>query len=104
MPHHWHYSYFEVKTEANLTRLVLRDKRRTFCSIEYEIDSPQNTIYVHDVAYDTYDHLRMTIEFFVESFRDYNIIARSSLDAELHDHAFEPIRLCGERFMIRYHD
>ena len=104
MPHHG-YSYFEVKTEAYLTRLVLRDKHRSYCNIEYEIDSANNTIYVHDVTYDTLDHLHMTLEFFVESFRDYNIIARSKVSRELQNHhTFEPITLCGELFMIRYHD
>lgn len=98
------HSYFDVSHKDGLSVLQLRNRTHVFGELAYQIHQDINTIYVYNIRCDTKDYTTMILDFFMESFRDYNIIAKESYQEILQDRNFVPIMLCDEPFVIYYSD
>lgn len=107
--------YFQVNPiEDNCMLVKLRDKKSNLCKLTYKINSDINTIYLYTIQTDKRfrkcGFATMMMGYFIECFRDYNILAKV-MDPEnnyfmkiLIKNNFEEINLVNEIFMIRYSD
>lgn len=96
------HSYFDVWHKDGLSTLQLKNKTHIFGELVYQIQKDINTVYVYNVRCESKDYCELVLDFFLESFKDYNIIAKYTYHDVLRGRNFVPIVLCDEPFVICY--